>query len=238
MATLEPPHAREALLLRFGAVAAIVGTAFQVAAGSSQTASIDAGADAALPALAEQPNWAWPVISFGFLFGALLWVLALVVLASTMRGRAKAWCQLAVAAVVVGAAIHVVDAALHAGPLAAMAREWTAADETQRTVLTQHADLLLRVLDGTWAGAITLFHGIPFLLAGRAVLADPEYRPWLGWLAILGGAGSVVVGILMFLGVLGSDPAVPFAVVLSGFMVVIGAQLWTRASRSEPPRPV
>lgn len=168
MATLEPPHAREALLLRFGAVAAIVGTAFQVAAGSSQTASIDAGADAALPALAEQPDWAWPVISFGFLFGALLWVLALVVLASTMRGRAKAWCQLAVAAVVVGAAIHVVDAALHAGPLAAMAREWTAADETQRTVLTQHADLLLRVLDGTWAGAITLFHGIPFLLAGRS----------------------------------------------------------------------
>src|SRR5690554_4235858 len=52
-----------------------------------------------------------------------------------MRGRAKAWCKLAVAAVVVGAAIHVVDAALHAGPLAAMAREWSAADETQRTVL-------------------------------------------------------------------------------------------------------
>src|SRR5690606_10574027 len=121
MATLEPPHAREALLLRFGAVAAIVGTAFQVAAGSSQTASIDAGADAALPTLAEQLDWAWPVISFGFLFGALLWVLALVVLASTMRGRARAWCQLAVAAVVVGAAIHVVDAALHAGPLAAIA---------------------------------------------------------------------------------------------------------------------
>src|SRR5690606_40629436 len=89
MATLEPPHAREALLLRFGAVAAIVGTAFQVAAGSSQTASIDAGADAALPALAEQPDWAWPVISCGFLFGALLWVLALVVLASTMRGRPR-----------------------------------------------------------------------------------------------------------------------------------------------------
>src|SRR5690606_40455266 len=126
----------------------------------------------------------------------LLWVLALVVLASTMRGRAKAWCQLAVAAVVVGAAIHVVDAALHAGPLAAMAREWTAADETQRTVLTQHADLLLRVLDGTLAGAFTLFPGIPYLLSVRAVLAYPYIRQWPGQLCLLGYFCTLVVGIL------------------------------------------
>jgi hypothetical protein len=226
--TVESPR-DERPAITFGAVAAIAGTLFQVAAGSSQTAAIEAGVDEAVPALAEQAAWVWPVISFGFMFGALLWVLALVVLASTMRGRARAWGRLAVAAVIVGAAIHIVDAALNAGPLAALARDWSGADDAQRVVLTQNADLLLRVLDGTWAGAITLFHGIPFVLVGTAVIADPDHPSWLGWLSVLGGTGSVAIGILMFLGLVGPGPAVPFAVVLSIFMVIVGGRMWSEA---------
>ena len=239
MATIESPtQTGERLLLRFGAVAAIVGTALQVAAGTSQSAQIEGTADMALSSLAEQPDWAWPLIYFGFMFGALLWVLALVVLASTLRGRtAPAWGRLAVAAVIVGAALHVLDASLNAGPLTDLARDWSGANEAERALLAQHADLMLRVLDGTWAGVITLFHGVPFLLAGWAVVSEPDYPAWLGWIGIVGGAGSVVVGILMFLGVLGSGPAVPFAVVLSIFMVIIGGRLWARADRSQLTSP-
>jgi hypothetical protein len=194
---------------------------------------LEGTADVALSSLAELPDWAWPLIYFGFMFGAVLWVLAIVVLNSTLHtGTAPAWGRLAVAAVIVGAAAHVVDASLNAGPLTDLAHDWTGADEAGRALLSQHADLLLRVLDGTWAGVITLFHGVPFLLAGWAVVKESDHPSWLGWFGILGGAGSVVIGILMFLGIVGSGPAVPFAVVLSIFMVVIGARLWARADRA------
>ena len=71
-------------LLQLGAVAAIVGTIFQVAAGTSQTAQLGAGANLALASLASLPDWAWPATYFGFIFGAVLWVGGLVALASTL----------------------------------------------------------------------------------------------------------------------------------------------------------
>jgi hypothetical protein len=76
---------------------------------------------------------------------------------------------------------------------------------------------------------ITLFHGAPFVLAGLAVAVSRRYPAWLGWIGFIGGAGSLVIGIGMFLGLAPAGLAVPFAVVLSLFMVVLGWLMWTRA---------
>ena len=220
----------ERLLLQIGALAAIIGTIFQVAAGTSQSAQLGAGADAALASLAELADWVWPVIYFGFIFGALLWVGALVALASTLTaGAAWALGRLAVAAAIVGATLHTVDGSLNAGALAGLARAWEVAPEGERAALVQNGDLLLRVLDATWAGVITLFHGAPFVLAGLAVVLSRLYPAWLGWIGFIGGAGSLVVGIAMFLGLAPAGLAVPFAVVLSLFMVVLGWLMWNQA---------
>jgi hypothetical protein len=220
----------ERLLLQIGAVAAILGTIFQVAAGTSQSAQLGAGADAALASLAEQADWVWPVIYFGFIFGALLWVGALVALASTLTaGAAWALGRLAVAAAIVGATLHTIDGSLNAGALAALARAWEAAPEGERAALVQNGDLLLRILDSTWAGVITLFHGAPFVLVGLAVALSRLYPAWLGWIGFIGGAGSLVIGIAMFLGLAPAGLAVPFAVVLSLFMVVLGWLMWNQA---------
>lgn len=75
---------------------------------------------------------------------------------------------------------------------------------------------------------ITLFHGVPFVLAGLAVVLSRRFPAWLGWVGVLGGAGSVLVGVAMFFGLLGEGPAVPFAVVLSVFMVVLGWLMWVQ----------
>ena len=96
--------------------------------------------------------------------------------------------------------------------------------------LVQNGDLLLRILDGTWAGVITLFHGAPFVLVGLAVALSRLYPAWLGWIGFIGGAGSLVIGIAMFLGLAPAGLAVTFAVVLSLFMVVLG---WLMCS--QPP---
>jgi hypothetical protein len=223
----------ERLLLQIGAVAAILGTIFQVAAGTSQSAQLGAGADVALASLAGLEDWVWPITYFGFIFGALLWVGALVALASTLTtGAAWALGRLGVAAAIVGATLHTVDGSLNAGALAALARSWETAPEGERVALVQNGDLLLRILDGTWAGVITLFHGVPFALVGLAVVLSRLYPAWLGWIGVIGGAGSLVIGIAMFLGLAPAGLAVPFAVVLSLFMVVLGWLMWSQSPRA------
>jgi hypothetical protein len=220
----------EQTLLRVGAVAAVVGTVFQVAAGTSQSAQLGATTEVTLSALAGQPDWMWPVVYMGFVFGALLWMAALVAVARTLtEGVSWALIRLAVVAAIVGVTLHAVDGVLNAVALEALARAWAAASEADRAPLVQNGELLMVILDGTWAGVITLYHGLPFILTGLAVALSRRYPAWLGWIGVIGGGGSFVVGIAMLLGVQ-TGLAVPFAVVLSLFMVALGWLLWTPAT--------
>jgi hypothetical protein len=77
---------------------------------------------------------------------------------------------------------------------------------------------------------ITLFHGAPFVLAGLAVTVSGRYPGWLGWIGFIGGAGSLVVGLALFFGAAPAGLAVPFAVILSAFMVVLGWFMWEHAN--------
>lgn len=230
----------ERLLLQVGAVAAIVGTILQVAAGTSQTVALGTGADAILESLAGQLDWLWPLSYLGFIFGALLWVGAVVALATTLtEGAAWALGRLAVPAVIVGATLHVVDGSLNAVGLTGLSRAWATATAAERAALAQNGELLLGILEGTWAGVITLFHGLPFVLAGLAVVLSRRYPAWLGWIGLIGGAGSLIIGLAMFFDLVGPGPAVPFAVILSLFMVILGVLFWTSAGTvsDEPALP-
>lgn len=227
----ERQRSGERLLLQIGAVGAIIGTIFQVAAGTSQSMLLGGGAEVTLASLAGQPDWLWPAAYLGFIFGALLWVGALVALASTLtEGAAWALGRLAVASVIVGVSLHAVDGVLNGVGLAGLADAWAAADG-ERPLLEQNGDLLLRILDGTWAGVITLFHGVPFVLAGLAIALSDRYPAWLGWVGFIGGGGSVIVGVAMFFGAASAGLAVPFAVILSLFMVVLGWLMWVESDR-------
>jgi hypothetical protein len=62
-----------------------------------------------------------------------------------------------------------------------------------------------------------------------AVAASPRYPAWLGWIGVIGG-GSLFIGIAMLLGAQ-TQLAVPFAVVLSFLMVVLGWLLWEQAGQ-------
>lgn len=229
----------ERFLLRWGAVAAIIGTALQVAAGSTSNALPSGDPAAALKYLVDRPDWLWPAVYLGFIFGALLWVGALVALTPSLTdGASWALGRLATASIILGVALHAVDGALNGVGLASLADAWATSPEDERTALVENGDLLLRILDGTWAGVITLFHGVPFVLAGLAVALSPRYPAWLGWLGFIGGAGSVVTGVALFLGD-ESGLYIPFAVILSGFMVILGGYMWSHASsvRDGPPLP-
>ena len=210
------------LLLQIGGAAAIIGTIFQVGAGTLSTSLPAGGGADALQALAEQPIML-PVIYLGFILGAVLWVWALVALASQLTvGHARALSLLALASAFVGATLHAVDGVLHGVALPSLAAAWVAAPEDARDALVQDFDLLRHLFEATWAGVIVLFHGVPFVLAGLAVAFSQRYPAWLGWVGFVGGAGSVIIGLAMFFGAAPAGLAVPFAVILSVFMVVLG----------------
>ena len=141
------------MLLRVGAVAAVIGTVFQVVAGTSQSVQLGATTEVALSALAGQPDWMWPVVYMGFIFGALLWMAALVAVARTLtEGVSWALIRLAVVAAIAGVTLHAVDGVLNAVALERLARAWATVPEGDRASLVQNGELLMTILDGTWAG--------------------------------------------------------------------------------------
>ncbi len=228
---------RDDTLLRLGAIGAIAGSILQVGAGTMSGTLTSGDAAAVLSGMAERPVWLAPLIYLGFIVGALGWVAALVALSATLtEGASWALGRLAVATVIVGVTLHAVDGVLHGPTMASLAAAWSGADPTAQAAHVQAADLVLRILDGSWGAVVTFFHGVPFLLAGWAVLLSRRFPAWLGWLGLVGGGGSVIIGALIFLmidtGLTLPGLAVPFAVILSLFMLILGVLLLNQAGNN------
>lgn len=227
----------DATLLRWGGVAAIVGTVFQVAAGTASTVGRRGEPAEVLDALAGLASWLWPTIYLGFIFGAMLWLIALVTLVPSLRqGVAHGLGRIAIISGAVGVTFHAVDGALNGAVMPRLVERWAAATEEPGDLLLQ-ADLLLLITEGTWSTVTFLFHGLPFVFAGLAVALSGRYPAWLGWVGVLGGGGSLVVGVAKFYG-WQTGVEVPFAVILSLFMIVLGGLMWSQAGsgpeRAEP----
>jgi hypothetical protein len=229
----EEQRTREQTFLRIGAVCAILGAIVSVAAGTGfGNLTNEASPEAVLRTIVSRQDWYWPVVHLGFIVGALLWVGAFIALASSLwhgTGWALGW--LGAASVIVGATIHVVDSSISGFGLTALADAWAAAPASEQANLLRAADTLLMVLGGTWTSVISFFHGVPFVLFGLAVVLNRRYPAWLGWVGVVGGLGSLSVGMMMFLGV-GLVPGwlfIVFALVVSLFMLVMGVLMWRRA---------
>jgi hypothetical protein len=225
----------ERILLRIGTFGAIVGSIVSVAAGmgfGNLTNELDT--EQVLQVISARPDWYWPTVHVAFIVGAFLWVSAFVALAvSLAHGASWALSRLAVAAVIVGAAVHVVDSSISGFGLSALASAWASAPPSERVHLVRIGDMLLYVLNGTWPNVHSLFHGLPFVLAGAAVALSRLYPAWIGWAGAAGGAASLLGGVLQFVGVIPHEERfviVP-AQVVSVWFVVVGVMMWrgTRA---------
>lgn len=230
---------RDDALLRIGAISAIAGSILQVGAGTASGTLASGDTVTILSGLAERPIWLAPLIYLGFIVGALGWVAGLVALAATLTSSAS-WAlgRLAVATVIVGVTLHAVDGVFHGPAMADLAAAWAGSDATDQAARVQQADLVLLILEGSWGAVVTFFHGIPFVLAGWAVLVSQRYPAWLGWIGLAGGGGSVIIGGLLFLrietGLALPFLAVPFAVIISLFMLILGALLLNLAGTGSP----
>ncbi|MGH3320638.1 MAG: hypothetical protein ACRDN9_10720 [Streptosporangiaceae bacterium] len=226
-----------ALLPRIGGACAVLGAIVSVAAGTGfGNLTNEYGAEAVLNALAARPPWFWPLVHLGFIAGALLWVGAFVALARSMStGVSRSLGRLSVAAVLVGATVHVIDSAISGYALGGLAHAWATAGDAGQAQILDTTRVLLWVLGGTWSGVLSFFHGLPFILLGMAVALDRRTPAWLGLVGVLGGAGSLAAGLALFLD-LNAFPGslfIAFAVIISLWMVIMGVIMW-RDGRTTP----
>jgi hypothetical protein len=216
-----------AIIRRIGAVCAILGSVVSIGAGTgfgNRTTTWET--ERLLRFLAGQPSWQWPLVYLGFILGAALWLGAFVVIADMLpAGLSRMLGRFAVATIVLGATVHAIDASVNGVGLAALARSWAGASPAEQPDLLRAGGVLIQVVHGTWASVIALFHGLPFILLGAAVVTSRRYPAWVGWFGLVGGAGSLVLGVAMFLGTQ-VMLYVAFAIVVSLWMVTMGFLLW------------
>jgi hypothetical protein len=232
---LETDQIRERVFLRIGAAGAVAGAIVSVAAGigfGNLTNELDT--EQVLRIISAGADWYWPTVHLGFIVGAFLWVGAFAALAASFtRGASWALGHLAFAAIVVGAAVHVVDSSVSGFGLAALANAWASAPPSEQAHLLRIGDTLLYILNGTWPNVHSFFHGLPFVAGGGAVALSRRYPAWIGWLGAAGGAASLLGGVLQFLGVVPREERfviVP-AQVVSLWFVAVGVMMW-RHSRA------
>lgn len=228
----EAPPAEHAHL-RLGAAAAILGAFVSVAAGIGfSNLTNEVSTEDVLQSIAALPPGYWPAVHLAFIVGALLWVGAFVSLAeSTTPGSGRGLGWLGVAAMVIGAAIHVIDSSISGSALPALAAAWDSAETSEQANLLRVGDSLLYILHGTWSGVHSYFHGVPFILMGLAVAVSRCYPAWVGWVAVAGGTGSLVGGVLILVGVSAGAGQlfIVFAQIVSLWMVAMGVLMWRRA---------
>lgn len=226
LAELGPRHDS---FLRFGGICAIVGAVLSMAAVIAfRNLTNVYGAQDILEILAARSPLTWSLTHLAFITGTLLWVFALVALSWTLiEGRSWALGRLGAAAVILGAAVHMVYSAVNGYGFTTLAQSWND-PSTDAAALVVIGDAIRRVLGGAWAATLLLFHGVPFVLYGLAVAYSPRYPSWLGWVGVAGGAGSILTGAALLFGkyLISLWLPVVFAVVVSVWMGIVGVMMW------------
>jgi hypothetical protein len=139
----------------------------------------------------------WVAIHLAIIVAILLLVGGLVGLTGLLRNEpGRRLSELGLAAAVVGGAIVVTSLAIDGFAMKALANAWvTGPDAGAGQALAVAATVKTADL-GIWSAGMLVFFGLAFICYGAAIAAGGPVPRWLGWLALAGGAGSVVASIL------------------------------------------
>ena len=224
---------RERSLYRIGAVSAIVGSILAGAVNllHPRTPHIDR-VEAFLPLVAGSA--AWVGIHVGILFAVLLWTGALLAVWRSLGTEpGAAWAELGLAGALVSAAIGLVWMAADGIAMKVVADAWASAAAAEKAVAFRDGFVLAKVNIAIFTVWDICFFGVTFILYGLAVATSGAYPKWLGWVAMLAGIGSALVGLnLAYQGPshLVLNILFPiFSIILTVWVFVMGVLLWRRA---------
>lgn len=226
------PTARDRLVFKVGGGLAVVGGVGYFVMLLLHGDLPDQTTAAALEHIAGRPEW--PLLKLALIVFVLFWAGAFSMLAhSFVRGSSWVLGRLAAAFVMIGATLVLVEYSVLGYGLKNIADAWAVASGAEREATLLVGEALLGVTGGLFLNFIAWLIGLPYLLMGLAVAGDDGYPTWLGWVAVVAGAGAVFSGTTRFLGF----EIVPFPLLYGGFVVpltlwlaVMGLLMWRRAS--------
>ncbi len=215
-------------LVRIGAIAAILGALLLFV--STLLHPLGADPDDAVAAFTEYAaDRLWVASHLGQFLGVALMVTALVALSRTFDvGRAAAWSRIglvgAIASLAVAASLQAVDGVA----LKFMVDRWAAAPAEQQPAIFEAAFGVRQVEIGL-ASLMSLLFGITVAVYGVAIIANPTYGRWVGFMALLGGLGTAAAGIAQaYTGFSESVMMIsmPASLLLLIWMIVVGVLMW------------
>ncbi len=171
----------------------------------------------------------WVGSHLGQFLGMAIIVAALVTLSRTLEeGKAAAWSRIgfagAVASLAAAAALQAVDGVA----LKFMVDRWAAATAEQQPAIFEAAFGVRQVEIGL-ASLMSLLFGITVAVYGVAIIVNPTYGRWVGYMALLGGLGTAAAGIAQaYTGFSESAMMIsmPAGLLLLVWMIVIGVLMW------------
>jgi hypothetical protein len=234
-AVLARPTNAEGWISRVGAAAGITGALLAMVGNLLHPATPAAGDDAEGLARAIADSGSWVPGHLAILLGLVLMLGGLVAIAQSIQGGlpgalARLGQVAAVAGVTVGLVLLAVDgvAAKH------LAQAWATAPAGQQAAAL-HALLAEEAINFALGTLFYIqFAGVTFVLLGLAVAWSQAYPGWLGWVAVVAGAGSVVVGLVQ--GPVGETnavtriPSIVFPTVITLWLAWMGVLLLRRTA--------
>ena len=225
---------QERTLLRIGGVSLIAGfvlTIVHVVLLVVDAPLSDPGdTEAFLQSIVDSSIWAG--IHVLVLIPLLLGVGGLLALYRSITGEpGAALAQLGFAAALMGGAVTSVSVAiLGGGAMKELADAWAAAADKEVPLAVAEAAILVSFDIGSWGNLV--FYGVAPILYGLAIALTGLYPKWLGWVAVIGGAGGVLIQIVQFsqgVSQVTSSVYVAFFLVVTLWLLVMGVLMWRKA---------
>jgi hypothetical protein len=226
------------VVLRIGAVSGVVGAILASVANLLHPHPTDYQLETKLAQMARSSTWGAVHL---ILIVALMFVfVALVALTLSLeREPGVTLSRMACVTALLGGTLILVSTALDGFAMSRLADEWVKAPAAEKADALRAASALEEAQYAVYSMSIVLFLGLGIVLYGIALVLDGEYPAWLGWLAILGGGGEVVVGIVQVLSgptYRGTElPDAAFSVMITLWVLIVGIHMW-RQSRTQHTR--
>lgn len=221
----------ERTMLRWGGAAAVAGGVLAVAVNALHPRFSDYDTAEIITEVAM--NGLWIGVHVGLAMATVLLAIGIAAFTRTLPGeRAAAIGELARWTVLVGAGLGLVTGALDGGALKAVSETWAAAGSFPSGPEFLAANVVVEASNAIFSLFIAVFLGLAPMMAGYAATRSPAYPAWLGWGAVLGGAGGLVTGLIQAYTGIGSSTILGitiFSGILTVWAIAAGYLMWRRS---------
>jgi hypothetical protein len=237
------PISAQGWVLRIGSAAGIAGALLGMVGNLAHPTTPAASQDAEGLARTIADSGSWVPDHLLILLGLIGMLGGLIAIARSISGGLPgALAQLGAIAAVAGATVGLLLLSIDGVAAKHLAQAAATAPPTEQAAAL-HALLAEEAINFALGTLFyILFAGVTFVLLGLAVAWSRLYPPWLGWMAVIAGAGSVVVGLVQ--GQVGETntvtriPSIIFPTVITLWLAWMGVLLLRKPPAPEhtPPR--